>query len=229
MTRPTGQPISNWLWWLPPLIAVALELSLRAFAPHAVYQALYEAGENSVNEIATVVVLVAAVLVGAVHLKQAMSSQRRVWLIMLVLGCIYFAGEEASWGQHWIGWETPAGWSELNDQGETNLHNMSGWLDQKPRLLLELGILIGLITWALCRLGGRKFPLRPWLWPTTACSMAGALAILVRLPERLGDGFDLTLGPLWTIRLAETQELMFAFFLLTFIATLRPDPAETAP
>src|SRR3546814_4167282 len=53
------------------------------------------------------------------------------------------AGEEASWGQHYAGWLTPDNWQALNDQGETNLHNTSSWLDQKPRTLLEIGVIVG--------------------------------------------------------------------------------------
>src|SRR3546814_9825984 len=50
---------------------------------------------------------------------------------------------EASWGQHYAGWLTPENWQALNDQGETNLHNTSSWLDQKPRTLLEIGVIVG--------------------------------------------------------------------------------------
>src|SRR3546814_19755347 len=53
------------------------------------------------------------------------------------------AGEEASWGRHYAGWLTPEGWQAINDQGETNLHDTSSWLDQKPRTLLEIGVIVG--------------------------------------------------------------------------------------
>jgi len=39
---------------------------------------------------------------------------------------LMFVGfEEISWGQRFFVWETPAGWNELNAQGETNLHNLA--------------------------------------------------------------------------------------------------------
>lgn len=50
----------------------------------------------------------------------------------LALMCGVIAGEEASWGQHFLGWSTPESWNELNDQHETNLHNIGSWADQKP-------------------------------------------------------------------------------------------------
>ena len=48
-----------------------------------------------------------------------------------------------SWGQHFLGWESSEFWQDINDQSETNLHNTSSWLDQKPRLILEIGVMVG--------------------------------------------------------------------------------------
>ena len=69
-----------------------------------------------------------------------------LWCAAMFVGGIFLSGEEASWGQHYLGWATPEGWSELNDQQETNLHNVSHLLDQLPRGVLVAGIMItGLI------------------------------------------------------------------------------------
>lgn len=67
----------------------------------------------------------------------------RFWVALLVLGCIYYVGEEISWGQHWFGWGTPDSWMGVNDQGETNLHNTSTLLDQVPRMLLTITAVAG--------------------------------------------------------------------------------------
>lgn len=45
-----------------------------------------------------------------------------VVLGLMVLVVVVLLGEEASWGQHWIGWSTPEAF-EGNIQNETNLHN----------------------------------------------------------------------------------------------------------
>ena len=42
--------------------------------------------------------------------------------VLLFVAC----GEELSWGQHWLGFETPEAIKELNAQDEVNLHNL--WL-----------------------------------------------------------------------------------------------------
>lgn len=33
------------------------------------------------------------------------------WVEVAALSCFYIAGEEASWGQHYLGWVTPQTWS----------------------------------------------------------------------------------------------------------------------
>jgi hypothetical protein len=47
-------------------------------------------------------------------------------LSLLALAFVFFVafGEEISWGQRIFGWGTPSSLKELNDQGETNLHNL---------------------------------------------------------------------------------------------------------
>ena len=50
------------------------------------------------------------------------------WIMLYFLGIGLFylvcAGEEISWGQRVFGWETPEGIAAINEQGETNLHNL---------------------------------------------------------------------------------------------------------
>ena len=83
-------------------------------------------------------------------------------IVGLVLMCFAIAGEEASWGQHLVGWSTPEGWSEVNDQQETNLHNIGTWADQKPRAVVELGVIVLGILWPVWHLlTSRKFD-KPW-------------------------------------------------------------------
>ena len=50
-------------------------------------------------------------------------------LVYLGLALLFFfgAGEEISWGQRILGFETPATLSQVNRQEEFNLHNLSAW------------------------------------------------------------------------------------------------------
>ena len=59
------------------------------------------------------------------------------------LSCLYIAGEEMSWGQHFFHWNTPEYWAEVNRQEETNLHNTYAIFEKTPRSILELSIALG--------------------------------------------------------------------------------------
>ena len=64
------------------------------------------------------------------------------FLFLSFIGILYFAGEEVSWGQNWFNWKTPDFLLVLNDQSETNIHNISSWFDQKPRIIIETIIIL---------------------------------------------------------------------------------------
>ncbi len=50
---------------------------------------------------------------------------RRVALLGFAALLFFGAGEEESWGQRLLGIETPSSYKQINEQGETNLHNLS--------------------------------------------------------------------------------------------------------
>ena len=108
--------------------------------------------EDNVVEWATFLSLFTAMVVG---LRVALRARRAaapvlVWSFFLffALGVLVVAMEEISWGQWVFFWKTPGTWRHLNEQGETNLHNLPGlwgrseWL----RLLFAGGALVGV--WA---------------------------------------------------------------------------------
>ena len=87
----------------------------------------------------------------SVKYSRLLPKNAKVWLLMWALACIYFAGEEASWGQWYFHWDTPESFRQLNDQQETNLHNVSSWFDQKPRFVVESWIFLAGFVWPLLR------------------------------------------------------------------------------
>ena len=56
--------------------------------------------------------------------------------IIFFLGIIYYFLEEISWGQHFFNWKSPLIFINLNEQKETNLHNISNLFNQLPRNLI---------------------------------------------------------------------------------------------
>jgi hypothetical protein len=71
----------------------------------------------------------AALLLGAVVCARRvrLPDRARIFAVVSAVGAIvlfFGAGEEISWGQRLIGWESGEFWVENNDQAETNLHNL---------------------------------------------------------------------------------------------------------
>lgn len=140
----------------------------------------------------------------------------QLWLALWTLACVYFAGEECSWGQWYFGWNTPEVLAALNDQGETNLHNISSWLDQKPRALVEVFIIAaGLAVPVALRLKRRgalnSNSLASWILAPSLCWSAAAWFLLLRV-----SGF-VPLPAFARLDSSELHELAIAWFLSLYL------------
>jgi hypothetical protein len=203
--------------WMPLAVALALSLAWH-FAPQS-YSA-YLGGEIGILEGTHVVLpLISVIYCLRILALPEVRADRLVfiWIALGLLGSVYMAGEEASWGQHYAGWLTPENWQAINDQGETNLHNASSWLDQKPRTLLEIGVIVG----------GIIIPLLALRWPSIrdgrfsiflpplACVPVAVIAEVGKTWERLQS------HGLWDsllfYRASEVQELYFSLFILFYL------------
>jgi hypothetical protein len=107
--------------------------------------------------------------------------------IVFALTCFYIAGEEMSWGQHFFNWSTPEYWAEINRQDETNLHNVSPWFNQRPRLVLEIGIFVGAIALPLWQLAKGPFshPLLALFVPPPAALPVGLSYLLFKVVDHV--------------------------------------------
>ena len=177
-------------------------------------------GEAGMVELGTFLFLVIAigfcVSSLAVTRRLGMSGFLKTWLLILIAGAAYFALEEISYGQHMFGWATADSWKELNDQGETNLHNVHALFDQVPRALLTLGILVGGVILPIYRYF-RHIPLAEsnrfyWQWPTLDCVTIGLMVILIRPFQEVFDTDVISTG--------ETKELFVALFILLYCVSL---------
>lgn len=85
-------------------------------------------GEDSAVESlqALVYILAGSIQLMIVMRPSEVRSTRRFFHVMLSVLFFVVALEEISWGQRFIGWETPEFLRELNLQGETNIHNIHG-------------------------------------------------------------------------------------------------------
>ena len=144
----------------------------------------------------------------------------KLWVAILLAGSIYITGEEISWGQHLFEWYTPEFWSQVNDQNETNLHNTSSWLDQKPRLLLFIGMVIGGIVFPLLRRYRpsalpQKFDS---IYPQDYIFVTALGVLLPYLAHEIAEHF---FDAAMFHRVSEVQELYMYYFILLYVWGLK--------
>ena len=172
-------------------------------------------------ENATVVVLIGGILCGLITLirfRDRLPNKLFVlWIAGWTLACIYFAGEEVSWGQWFFRWETPEAFQQVNKQQETNLHNTSSWLNEKPRSLVEIWmILAGLVFPLIAATCGKWKAARTgffsWLFP-------GALAVSIVLCFCLLKVMGYFKAVPWCLELgnSEIREFFIAAFLSLYL------------
>jgi hypothetical protein len=218
MTLPekTLSPIF-WLW--VPVIAMTFQIILEVVVDEEVLSVLHS--ENGPHELIEFFILVGSFFI---CLKYFFKSEYKTkllnfWFGLASLCCFYVAGEEISWGQHVLDWATPDFWSDVNDQGETNLHNTSSWFDQKPRLILLLGITIGTLVLPYLYKKG-KLPLPEnlvFLLPSTKLSVIALLVVIPQLIEKTFEFFDVSIF----VRFSEVQELYMFYFVFLYLILLQ--------
>lgn len=218
-------------WWWAGIPAVMLLLTVYAYLASPELMALlirrdeHPAG-GGIAENATVLILLPGIAAGVAVLlrrRARLPWWLTVWLLGWTLACIYFAGEEVSWGQHYFRWGTPEALVALNDQSETNLHNVSHWFDQKPRTLVELWVVFaGLLLPMWWRLR-RKPPFgavawRHWFWPTRIGVPAAAIFLATNIVGMVSKAQG---GTTWhTLGSNELREFYIAFFLSSYLLSL---------
>lgn len=223
-----GVPLWLWLWSAPALVVLQV-------ATKAIDEALYRRtlrGELGLVENLTVAALLGAIACAVLCYRRRAAVRWRFFgpcLLVLVLGLVFFAGEEASWGQHWLGFEPPEAIASRNEQHEFNLHNdpfLETFLDQLPRLLLTLAAMVAVVVPLARRDRARDFRApgpSGWVWPTLECVPAALCALLVGVPEKIASVLGLTLPAVLEISAGETKEACLALFLLVYLWKLQLD------
>lgn len=207
------------LIWLP-LLLLAAQLVAEKLVTGPMHDQLLT--ENGPVETLQFIVLAWAFALAALivrDLKFKPPLYLSLWALIAALGCLYVGGEEVSWGQHFLNWDTPSYWAALNDQEETNLHNTSAWFDQKPRLLLEIGVIVGGLLLPLYQRFGQK-TLPVWLTTITPPGRFWLIALLVlviKLADKFGGATDIYLF----YRASEVIEFYLYYFILLYLMDLR--------
>ncbi|MFY0614325.1 MAG: hypothetical protein JXQ99_22545 [Hyphomicrobiaceae bacterium] len=143
-----------------------------------------------------------------------------IWTILLALGCLYIAGEEHSWGQHFLHWETPQYWEKINRQNETNLHNVAHLFGKTPKLILEILIAVGglLIPFAtLFKPTIHQLPFALFL-PASVMVPTAFLVVVTKIWDVLSKQDIL---PALATRTSEVEETFIYLFIFYYIIIFR--------
>ena len=229
MAKQSIKDLPAW-WWLGIPAAMLLFTFYAYFTSAELMTLLIRRDEHpdggGIAENGTVLILLPGIAAGIAvlrHYRHQLPLWMIGWLLGWILACTYFAGEEASWGQHYFRWLTPDALQGLNDQNETNLHNIGTWLDQKPRTLVELWVVFaGLLVPLIQRLQPRALwadrDWSRWYWPTTVgipTVILFLLSFVVALVAKKTGNTDLRqLGS------NELREFYIAVFLSSYLLSL---------
>jgi len=232
---PPDQPpdLPAWIWALLPLATIAVAAMALWIEPGWFEKMLAKDKDGGWVELGTFLVLlpgIAASLVALIRHRRRLPKRWLAWWFAIwVAACIYFAGEEISWGQHFFHWATPRLFENINVQKETGFHNTSTWLNEKPRTMVEMWIVLGGLVLPLSksRWYRPRQPLpmldttaRPaawpaWFWPSHVGIIAAAMTLITRGMEELGSAIES--NRLTRLGSSEVREFYVALFLSLYL------------
>lgn len=211
----------NKIWWLYiPAAAIVIQIALEIALDVPALARMHS--EGGPHEILQFLVIGAACIaaLSALWLPEVGNNKGLMaWFGAAALCSLYVAGEEMSWGQHILSWNTPEYWAAVNDQNETNLHNTSAWLDQKPRILLEIGVIAGgLLIPFLRRFRPAWLPPRfAAIYPPAVLGVTAGIFLCLKIADAIADALHVRLFE----RVSEVQELYLFYFVLLYVVWLR--------
>jgi hypothetical protein len=210
------------------LILVVVAASIKGQFGHRVLNP-----ETGVQETVTGLLAFGAFVVGLIaffHPAIKHDWTLRTWLLLFSLAALFFAGEDLNWGQYYFGWDAPEYFQTHNREQETNLHNMSTWFNQKPRILAELWLLItGLLVplgWKLPQKITARF-VPALLWPDRRLVVAALLAGVAKINSALVKEGDV--GWVAMIRWSEVVEFFLAYAMLLYALMLLERVRKISP
>ncbi|RZJ19183.1 MAG: hypothetical protein EON91_02125 [Brevundimonas sp.] len=220
-----GSDFSLRVLWVAPVVCLGVLLTLGLVLqpfPELFRLVMHSEGgvvENLVVILALTGAVMALRLVGA----SGQPALLRLWYGLFFLMLVFLAGEETSWGQHWFGWATPESFAALNEQGETNLHNLPiDWIEDAPKTLVIVTMMLaGGLAPLFIAFTGSGLHLPMWLmaiWPSAALWPTTAVYVGLRIVERgIAATMDVSSWGLHFRPLREGIEVFIALFLFLYL------------
>ncbi|MGQ9850436.1 MAG: hypothetical protein ACUVSU_10340 [Aggregatilineaceae bacterium] len=128
-----------YLIFLAPLVISALLIPIRL--NKELYRFLLD--EDQIFEWATFLCFAVGTLVGLAVVHNRWQARDRLGILLYLLFTLlmfFSAGEEISWGQRIVDFDTPEDLIEINKQDEFNLHNIGESLNLFRALMIAIGL-----------------------------------------------------------------------------------------
>ena len=197
--------------------------------------------ETGFVETFQVVFILSALLLSIYLISKFKNNTERTFLCLISICLFYYFGEEISWGQHYLQFQSPDFFIKTNNQKEFNLHNISNLLDQLPRSVVFMICGFSSIYVILYeKLYKHKIVYRHWVLPDNNLIYVSIALLTVTLPDFVNDKLNLELYnhsvSIWGIhlgnqiyelitfnyiRLSELQELIFSFYFFNYMISLK--------
>ena len=177
-------------------------------------------------------ILIALILSLKYYTKSKLKFEKILFLITSV-GLFYYLGEEISWGQHYLRFNTPEILIELNNQKEFNLHNISNLFDQLPRSIVFIVCSFSFIFIFINeKVLNIKLEYNYLVLPNKNLAFTSVLLLFISIPDLINNKMNLELYnyienylyELITfnfIRLSELQELIISFYFFSYMFELK--------
>lgn len=156
------------------------------------------------------------------------------FLIIYIIGLIYYFFEEMSWGQHFFNWNTPEFFESINTQKETNLHNVNNLFNQLPRNLVLIWCCFSFLFVKINFIKQDNLNLKEFIFPNDNLRKISYLLIIFLLPNfiisnieffEFGDREVSNIEKLLKnlsilvsfnyIKLSELHELIFDYYIIS--------------
>ena len=191
--------------------------------------------ENGIVEILQVMFLFIAIFNFTYILKRIKRFQFSLFFKFVIyfytIGLLYYFFEEISWGQHIFGWESIAFFKSYNNQGETNIHNISNIFNELPRSILILWCSVSFIFFKFFSKRITNIYYNKFIIPSDKLKYISIYLLIIFIPDFFVDKMNLHPGhseyskyilfsdifDLITfnfIKLSEYQELIFSFYIM---------------
>ena len=211
-----------------PLFVFLGPAVLTLLSPDQEFVEIWIESEQGLVENLTTLFAVFGLIVSLVAARRSTRLSNRLltgWLILFALGFLYIATEEASWGQHWIAWQTPDWLAEVNRYGEANLHNTSYVLDRIPKTVVGVSVVLSGVGWPLYRRWQHivlpdPMDWRRWLLPTDGTLLLAVLFLFTWLVDRTLVWLDLDRSGGDGFSHQEHRELIMVTFLFLYTLSI---------